>query len=64
MMTRKDFVAIAGAINEVYSLPTHEVDRGQIALVAERIANVLRASNPRFNRDRFLDAALRVKEVA
>lgn len=53
-MSRKDFEAIAYAISTIYGLSS--VDRMK---VAESIATALAASNPRFKRDRFIEAAMK-----
>lgn len=54
-MTKKDYIAIAGAIKDA----RYECERGQqesITRVAERIADVLKSDNPRFDRERFMAA--------
>lgn len=48
-MSRKDFNALARAISQI----TNMVDRGR---VADLIADTCAASNPRFDRRRFLAA--------
>jgi hypothetical protein len=57
-MTRKDYCAIAGAINRAQ---THDEWEGgdipwAIWLTAEYVADALAADNPRFDRQRFMDA--------
>ena len=49
-MTRKHFEAIARAIRDL------AVDAGAREEVAHRIADVLSGTNPRFDRERFLEA--------
>jgi hypothetical protein len=56
-MTRKDFVLIAESFR--YSLSS--LDEGSVSFMvvcvaAENMANALRRSNPRFDRERFLTA--------
>lgn len=56
MMTRKDYVAIAKAIASVRD-PNDNLDEVVTAsLIAEKIANVCAADNPRFDRERFIAA--------
>lgn len=65
-MTRKDYTLLAASILEARrqapeSLCDEEFNRtvvGAIRLVAERQADALAADNPRFDRARFLEAAL------
>lgn len=58
-MSRKDYVAIAAAIRAEYkAVSDGPALQRSVERVAERIANVLAADNPRFDRDRFLAAAL------
>lgn len=58
-MSRKDYIAIAAAIRAEYDR-FEGMEHAQVALenAAERIAGVLAQDNPRFNRYRFLAAAL------
>ena len=59
VMTRKDYVLIANTISE---LMMSQRDRGAFAHapsldeVARELAYALEGDNPRFDRDRFLDA--------
>jgi len=62
-MSRKDFVAVAAAINNLIS--AHETTKGDaasqwavagITATAEALANVFADANPRFDRARFLAA--------
>ena len=54
-MTRQDFVLIAETIN---SIPAYDTESGQDAreLAAYKFAKSLAATNPAFNRERFLRA--------
>jgi len=52
MMTRKHFEWVADSIAPMVNSP----------LVIERIADDLQAMNPRFNRDRFVDRAIKAWE--
>ena len=60
-MTRKDYCAIAGAIRAAMEhddwdvLGSTAIPFG-VTLAADRIAEVLAANNPRFDRDRFMEA--------
>lgn len=55
-MSRKDYVAIASAIFNADLLDSQEAAR---EIIAEAVAEVLKQDNPRFDRGRFLRAALR-----
>lgn len=60
-MTRKDYVALAKAINDTGSHQSvdetyREGWQGATSSVAHRIANVLGADNARFDRARFFEA--------
>jgi len=52
MMTRKHFEWVADSIAPMVNSP----------LVIERIADELQEMNPRFNRDRFVDRAIKAWE--
>ena len=52
MMTRKHFEWVADSIAPIVNSP----------LVIERIADELQEMNPRFNRDRFVDRAIKAWE--
>ena len=54
-MTRKDYVAIAAALNAVND-PADGNWAAAVSAVAEAIADTMAADNPRFDRKRFLDA--------
>jgi hypothetical protein len=56
-MTRKDYVAIAGVINEVvgaYGEEAHTMDA--LKAVAKDLCGILKADNSNFDRQRFLTA--------
>lgn len=56
-MTRKDYVAIAKAIDEV--LRTCEAESAEcsaVVYVATLVADVMQSDNARFNREQFLKA--------
>jgi len=60
-MSKKDYQAIAGAIyatrEMIYRDPSHdEVRNCLLADLADRLARVFRADNPRFDRARFIEA--------
>lgn len=56
-MTRKDFELIAATIkDELQHVACGEEQRNTVCSVAEAFARSLRASNPSFNRERFLRA--------
>jgi hypothetical protein len=61
-MSRKDYCLIAGAIRQAMehddwdSLGSDAIPFG-ITLATDRIADALASDNPRFNRDRFYEAA-------
>ncbi|MDE2101169.1 MAG: hypothetical protein KGL39_28230 [Patescibacteria group bacterium] len=61
-MTRKDYVKLAAALHAERPIGVVKTDaeRGIVdmfELVSKRIADVLAEDNPRFNRERFLEAA-------
>lgn len=60
MMTKRDFNALAAALRGIERLSGHNVHVHNEAIFAAAyaIADVCAASNPRFNRARFLRAAL------
>lgn len=61
-MTRKNYIAIAEAINvslftiDCDDMPMSEAHNLGITVAARNIADVMQADNPRFDRDRFLKA--------
>ena len=55
-MTRKDYIAIAGAIRKsAEQVAEHEMEY-PICEVVNRLCEVLRYDNPRFNADKFRKA--------
>ena len=54
-MTRKDYVAIAGAIATIEMESTPE-QRSAIASIVSALARVLSDDNPRFHRGKFIQA--------
>lgn len=65
-MTRKDYVALAGALHKAQPtdgrstrgmLYASDYEHKQWTMDVAEIANVLAADNPRFDRERFLRAA-------
>lgn len=66
-MSKKDYKAIARAIcatrELIYRDPTHDRVRDLLlADVADRLADVFAADNPRFSRARFLEACGRLSD--
>lgn len=60
-MSRKDYEAIAAAIRaqaDLYDAETEPLELFAVEATACRIADTLAEDNPRFDRDRFLDAAI------
>lgn len=51
-MTRKDFVALASALAEVYPYVTVEAE---FDVLVDAVVDVCRKSNPRFDRGRFIN---------
>lgn len=51
-MTKKDYIAIA----KVLSNSHHEAGRIAVTIIAIGMADMLANDNPKFNRQRFLDA--------
>jgi hypothetical protein len=56
-MSKQDYILIAAVLAE-----TPRVERESRRLLAEAFASALASGNPRFNRERFLAAALRHDE--
>lgn len=52
-MTRKDFELIASAMNYGQTIPA---DDNQLYWTIDFLANKLQATNPKFDRERFLEA--------
>lgn len=64
-MTKKDYILIAGAINDAYEAMTEGVSDGEAAIcetmtraIAGSIARALRSDNARFDDIRFMRAAI------
>lgn len=57
MMSRKDYVAVAESIRKVYDLASGDA-RIPIELVTLNIAIAFQQDNPRFDKARFMHAAL------
>ena len=55
-MTKKDYIAIAGAINEAYRVAESDDERRGIVYTTDEIAAVLYRDNNRFDRERFTTA--------
>ena len=55
-MTRKDYIAIAGAINKASERYGEPAAKMVLDDVVNEIAEVLAADNPNFDKDRFVDA--------
>ena len=56
MMTKRDFQAIAETLND--TLWDDNADPATIMRLAGRLAVVCKQSNPRFDKDRFIDACV------
>lgn len=58
-MTRKDYIAIASALNVESPTRTNNpmMTQESFKRIVQNIADVLQADNPRFDRKRFLQAA-------
>ena len=57
-MTRKDYELIAEALNRAYRPAGLVGAQYGVMLAAHRIADALAATNPRFDRERFIFAAI------
>lgn len=55
-MTRKHFIAIAAIIAGDYACCANDGERNRVRGIALSMSDVFFASNPRFNRARFLEA--------
>ncbi len=55
-MTKKDYKLIAEALKEAREESNPLEGRSGVTLAAQKLANVLRADNPRFDYKRFLEA--------
>ena len=56
-MTQKDFIALAAALKEASESAVDEHERFGVGLAVRRIVAACKASNPRFNTERFCKAA-------
>ena len=56
MMTKQDFQAIAGTLNDM--LWDESADPATILRLAGRLSVVCKQSNPRFDKDRFIEACV------
>lgn len=57
MMTRKDFEAVATAISEEARLCPSPEAKFAVKMVASRLAAEFALINPRFDRERFMEAS-------
>jgi hypothetical protein len=61
IMTRRDYVLLADAIRTARNKEGRDgrplLDQWAVDVVSAHLADTLKADNPRFDRDRFLDAA-------
>lgn len=57
-MTRKDYELIAEALDHVYRQTELAEAQYGVKLAAHRIADALASTNPRFDRERFIFAAI------
>jgi hypothetical protein len=58
-MTKKDYIAIAAALNRFYKtspLDEHKMPEAPILDVANALGDIMETDNPRFDRDRFINA--------
>lgn len=59
-MSRKDYVAVAQAINEVYGMPDNSLPVVQALMrLVDTLSDHFKADNDRFDRERFKAAALK-----
>jgi hypothetical protein len=62
-MSKKDYVAVANVLNGYYAAASDNKDQQLgIKLIADSLSGVFADDNPRFNRDRFMDAVTRRSE--
>lgn len=57
-MTRKDYVLLAQAIRGSFAAVKNAEQQNGVKTAAERLSDALAADNPRFDRTRFLEAAI------
>ena len=55
-MSRKDYVLLAGALNQALTVSNSTQEACGIALATGHIMDALASDNPRFDRGQFLDA--------
>ena len=58
-MTKKDYIAIAGVLNHFYhtqALNENKMPEAGILDVANALGDIMETDNPRFDRDRFINA--------
>ena len=60
-MTRKDYIAIARALNNC--MHHHECDPETVVMVAQELSTVLANDNPLFDYRRFIDACTAPRHV-
>jgi hypothetical protein len=60
-MTRKDYIAIARALNGAYPIPENNTPDSAWRNCIEAVARVLAEDNPRFDHARFKEAAYGVE---
>ncbi len=58
MMTRKDFEALAASLARAQNAASNPAIRAGVALATIKVAAALAPSNPRFDRQRFMKAAV------
>jgi hypothetical protein len=69
-MTRRDFELIASTIRSLRPFEAHDAERSETVAhavrltdVVDRLATALHGTNPRFDRQRFFDAAMPLKRI-
>ena len=55
MMTKKDYVAIAGIVKEARSKPA---SRTSLLAITKQLGDYLESSNPKFDKSRFFQACM------
>jgi len=61
-MSKKDYIAIAGVLNEWHQSAGNSLAQLSIKLMAGDLANVFAADNPRFDPERFDEAVCAPKK--